>query len=524
MATEPITGQTYQEAGSLQTDALQNAQLDYFAAWLNCVVLSVGDTAPPGSPTNGDRYIVGASATGEWATHDDALAVYRDGWQFYAPTAGVWVKDLATGDDYEFVGSGPAWTVKGGGGGSLADGDYGDVTVSGSGTAIAIDAGAVTYAKMQDVSATQRVIGRNTAGSGDAEEVSLTQLLDWVGSAADGDILYRSGGSWTRLGAGSDGQVLTLDSGLPTWAAGGGGGLTNFAEGVNSSSPNATIPYVSLTATNAATNVDAAIIPKGTGAFTLAVADGLSSGGNKRGTRAVDLQMRRGSSGSVASGQESFAAGYNNTASGTVAIALGTSNNASGVQSFAAGSSNSASGMTSFALGIANTADAEVSMACGSSASTLGIYGAFAYASGVFSSNAGEAQRMRMVLRRQTTNATPAVATTNGGGGSSTNQILLTNNSAYKVRASVVAREVGGGADVATWDLDFAIKRGANAASTALVGTATVSPTGADAGASAWSVAVTADTTNGCAAITVTGEASTTINWVVDIYSLARSG
>ena len=163
-------------------------------------------------------------------------------------------------------------------------------------------------------------------------------------------------------------------------------------------------------------------------------------------------------------------------------------------------------------------------MACGRAASTLGIYGAFAYASGVFSSNAGEAQRMRMVLRRQTTNATPAVATTNGGGGSSTNQILLTNNSAYKVRASVVAREVGGGADVATWDLDFAIKRGANAASTALVGTATVSPTGADAGASAWSVAVTADTTNGCAAITVTGEASTTINWVVDIYSLARSG
>lgn len=117
MATEPITGQTYQEAGSLQTDALQNAQLDYFAAWLNCVVLSVGDTAPPGSPTNGDRYIVGASATGEWATHDDALAVYRDGWQFYVPTEGVWVKDLDSGDDYEYVGSGPAWTVKSGGGG-----------------------------------------------------------------------------------------------------------------------------------------------------------------------------------------------------------------------------------------------------------------------------------------------------------------------------------------------------------------------------------------------------------------------
>ena len=87
MSTEPITGLTYQEAGSTQTDALQNAELNYYGAWLNCVVLSVGDTTPPGSPANGDRYIVGTTATGAWATHDDELAIYRDGWQFYAPPA-----------------------------------------------------------------------------------------------------------------------------------------------------------------------------------------------------------------------------------------------------------------------------------------------------------------------------------------------------------------------------------------------------------------------------------------------------
>jgi len=39
---------------------------------------------------------------------------------------------------------------------------------------------AVTYAKIQDVSATQRVLGRNTSGSGDVEEVTITQLLDWT--------------------------------------------------------------------------------------------------------------------------------------------------------------------------------------------------------------------------------------------------------------------------------------------------------------------------------------------------------
>lgn len=118
MSTEPITGLAYQEAGSRQTDALQNAELNFYGAWLNCVVLSVGDTAPPATPANGDCYIVGVSATGAWAGHDNALAVYRNGWQFYAPKEGIAVKDLATGDDYEYVSG--AWTVKSGGGGGGA--------------------------------------------------------------------------------------------------------------------------------------------------------------------------------------------------------------------------------------------------------------------------------------------------------------------------------------------------------------------------------------------------------------------
>ncbi len=101
----------------------------------------------------------------------------------------------------------------------VTDGDKGDITVSGSGATWTVDNNAITYAKLQDVSATQRVLGRNTAGSGDAEEVTLSQLLDWVGSAANGDILYRSSGSWTRLAAGTNGHVLKLSTGLPVWAA-----------------------------------------------------------------------------------------------------------------------------------------------------------------------------------------------------------------------------------------------------------------------------------------------------------------
>jgi hypothetical protein len=55
-----------------------------------------------------------------------------------------------------------------------------------------------------------------------------------LGSDASGDVYYRSsGGILTRLAKGSDGQVLTLASGLPSWAAAGGSGantaLSNLA-------------------------------------------------------------------------------------------------------------------------------------------------------------------------------------------------------------------------------------------------------------------------------------------------------
>lgn len=116
MSTEPNTGLTYQEPGSLQTDALQNELVNYLGVWLNCAVQSVGDTVPPGSPVNGDRYIVGTSATGAWATHDDKLAVYRGGWTFYAPGEGVTVHNLGDGADWINEGSG-GWAVKAGGGG-----------------------------------------------------------------------------------------------------------------------------------------------------------------------------------------------------------------------------------------------------------------------------------------------------------------------------------------------------------------------------------------------------------------------
>jgi hypothetical protein len=68
----------------------------------------------------------------------------------------------------------------------------------------------------------------------------------------------------------------------------------------------------SWTPNNAATNINAAIRPKGTGAIVAAIPDGTATGGNARGTYAVDLQTVRSAANSVAGGDQSVLVGGNN--------------------------------------------------------------------------------------------------------------------------------------------------------------------------------------------------------------------
>ncbi len=50
---------------------------------------------------------------------------------------------------------------------------------------------------------------------------AVLTALAGIGAAVQGDILYGSGaGTWARRAKGTDGQILQLASGLPTWATG----------------------------------------------------------------------------------------------------------------------------------------------------------------------------------------------------------------------------------------------------------------------------------------------------------------
>ena len=350
------------------------------------------------------------------------------------------------------------------------------------------------------------------------------------------------------------------------------GGLTYFTEAQNTTAPNATVPVDTLTAVTATTNGDIAIVPKGAGAFTLAVADNLVAGGNKRGTNAIDLQTIRSVNTQVASGVSSFLAGNGNTASGSYSSAIGYLNASSGAYSSAIGYGNiasntfsytfgssctasnanaiamgnrakatgdssiclgnyyyadsTASGQNSIVLGY-GTASANRSMALGFSAlvanasstaigdysNTFSTIGRIALSGGSLG-NAGDNQKGVVSYRQRTTDATPTILTTNNAttfGDNAGAQLALQNQQVMRFKGSITAKK-SGTTDIAVWDIDGVLVRGANAASTVL----TVGNVNVVTNIPAWVTPTLAANTSvnvGGLLITITGVIATNIQW-----------
>ena len=245
-----------------------------------------------------------------------------------------------------------------------------------------------------------------------------------------------------------------------------------------------------------------------TGAYSFIGGGGDAGTAGNRNVASGDWSAVVGGSVNTASGVQTFiGSGRNNTASATQANIIG-------------GQFNTASAAyTNIVAGNSNTASGAYSSVFGSSrGTTRGISG---YT--VFPANgetpltqAGSNQTALLQMSRETTDATATVLTSNTSAAGTTNQVILPNNSAYYFRGEIIAGVTGGG-NTKGWFVEGVIKRGANAASTTMVGTATVTSNYANLGAATWAVTATADTTNGGLAITVTGQASTTIRWVAQI-------
>jgi hypothetical protein len=249
-------------------------------------------------------------------------------------------------------------------------------------------------------------------------------------------------------------------------------------------------------------------------------------GGNNQATGSYSFIGGGGDAGTaanrnVASGDwATVGGGLTNTASGIYSsVAGGRNSTASAADSHAIGASNAASSTAAIAIGFGNTSNGVSSAVLGASrgnARSIAGNTVFAASNSPTASVTGITQSAVLVLARETTDATPTALASNSSAAGTTNQVILPNNSAYLFKATVISGVTGGG-NTSGWKLEGVIKRGANAASTAIVGSVTTTLLAQDAGASGWVIAATADTTNGGLRITFTGQASTTIRTVCKV-------
>jgi hypothetical protein len=100
-------------AAQAQKHVTHNEALRLLDGLVQLAVLDRDLTTPPGSPADGDRYIVASGATGDWAGWDLNVALWTDGaWLRLPPRAGwrAWVEDEAV----LLAWDGAAWIAAGG--------------------------------------------------------------------------------------------------------------------------------------------------------------------------------------------------------------------------------------------------------------------------------------------------------------------------------------------------------------------------------------------------------------------------
>ena len=242
---------------------------------------------------------------------------------------------------------------------------------------------------------------------------------------------------------------------------------------------------------------------------------------------------------SYASGNTSLAAAIaNNTSSygatGASSIAIGRTAKATGQDGIAIGDTTTASATNAVAIGnfaVASATKATVIGGDGNTASggksvAIGGYYAeareeskIAFGGGYIGANpaTNSYQAGLLCMGAATTDATATALRSSNAAAGTTNQVILPNNSAYSFSGTIIAREsAAAGSDYASWEIKGALLRDANAASTVL-GNGIQNKLYATSGASAWAIALSADTTNGGLKIEVTGAAATNIRWVATV-------
>ena len=489
--------------------------------WQEPVIAEQND--PPGSPTTGDRYIVGDTPTGQWSTDAAAEKIAEwngSSWDYGTPDEGwaVWDQTEDTQKVYNAAHPGGDWvkigsTVDHGNLGGLGDDDHPqylknlseDTTPELGGT---LDLADQSIQDNADSTGAANTYLNATAAGASAEWIALDISHDTsptLGGNLDMSTFNIEGVTATEIGyvSGVTSSIQTqLNGKAPTSHTHTEADITDLGSYLENVVEDTTPQLGGDLALNGnsvndgtGTGADQQVlVSDGAGGMSWADQSGGDSGTVQGTDGTRDIQARLdGAPDGNARGEDSVDLQTSRTNADEVASGVGAS--------LLGGSDNKATAINSFAGGEAALAD---------------LYAGRAQAGGSFSSP-GDAQTITLVARNQTTDATVTELFLDG----TDDRIVLPNDTTSLFEVYVVGRRTDVDGESAGYRFAGVIDRQTNAASTALVDG--VSKDRIEDTAQ-WDADVSADTTNGSLKIEVTGQAAKNINWVAFIRLVSTTG
>ncbi|PBB21131.1 DUF2793 domain-containing protein [Mesorhizobium sp. WSM4313] len=159
------------------------AKLEAGAMFFPAVQVSLN--TPPGSPAEGDLYVVGTAGSGAWSGHNNGVAVYyNSSWFFFSPIEGMFAWDQTSNSLKYYDGS--AWSTFTLGGGGLTATTIETLTGTDTAKAVTPDALAALWEKGANVASS----GAISLGEGGLFHITGTTTvtdIDWA-TAKDGRV------------------------------------------------------------------------------------------------------------------------------------------------------------------------------------------------------------------------------------------------------------------------------------------------------------------------------------------------